>query len=184
MVMFSFPESKIDILNGARLVFVCNQLRFFGVFCQDYMGKLEARKSHQGTSENLGCKISLHGSLFIIKKPPQHIQYLHSDSVDWSKFPSAEDDCLVQVNVYGGSDNSKQSANHMGNVMSVQYKELKKSFPWITAAIPFSDQCGDYRSTPATIFNHEMGRLTGLRVKLVIHAEVGEGKGEMDMRFG
>ena len=29
-----------------------------------------------------------------------------------------------------------------------------------------------------------MGRLTGLRVKLVIHAEVGEGKGEMDMRFG
>ena len=184
MVMFSFPESSIDILNGARLVFVCNQLRFFGVFCQDYMGKLEARKSHQGTSENLGCKISLHGSLFIMKNPPQHIRDLHSDSVDWSKFPSAEDDCLVQVNVYGGSDNSKQSANHMGNVMSVQYKELKKSFPWITAAIPFSDQCGDYRSTPATIFNHEMGRLTGVRVKLVIHAEVGEGKGEMDMRFG
>ena len=148
------------------------------------MGKLEARKSHQGTSENLGCKISLHGSLFIMKNPPQHIRDLHSDSVDWSKFPSAEDDCLVQVNVYGGSDNSKQSANHMGNVMSVQYKELKKSFPWITAAIPFSDQCGDYRSTPATIFNHEMGRLTGVRVKLVIHAEVGEGKGEMDMRFG
>ena len=122
-MVFSFPESKIDILNGARLVFVCNQLRFFGVFCQDYMEKLEARKSHQGTSENLGCKISLHGSLFIMKNPPQRIRDFHSDSVDWSKFPSAEDDCLVQVNVYGGSDNSKQSANHMGNVMSVQYKE-------------------------------------------------------------
>ena len=29
-----------------------------------------------------------------------------------------------------------------------------------------------------------MGRLTGLRVKLVLHSEVGEGKGQVDMKFG
>lgn len=68
--------------------------------------------------------------------------------------------------------------------MSVQYPALKKGFPWITATIPYSDQCGDYRSTAATVFNHEMGRLSGLRVKLVLHSEVGEGKGEVDMRLG
>ena len=32
---------------------------------KDYMGKLEARKRQQGTSENLDRKISMHGSLFI-----------------------------------------------------------------------------------------------------------------------
>ena len=56
--------------------------------------------------------------------------------------------------------------------------------PWLTGAIPYSDQCGDYRSTSATVFNHEMGRLTELRVKLVLHSEVGSGKGEVDMHFG
>ena len=73
----------------------------------------------------------------------------------------------------------------MGNVMSVQYKAVKVAFPWLTGAIPYFDQCGDYRSsTSATIFNHEMGRLTELRVKLVLHSEVGSGKGEVDMHFG
>jgi len=43
---------------------------------------------------------------------------------------------------------------------------------------------GDYRSTASTIFNHEMGRLTGIRVKFALHSGVGEGKGEVDMRFG
>ena len=91
---------------------------------------------------------------------------------------------LGQVNMYGASDESKQSAYHLGDVMSVQYKAVKAAFPWLTSAIPYSDQCGDYRSTAATVFNHEMGRLTGLSVTLVLHSEVGEGKGEVDMRFG
>ena len=30
---------------------------------KDYSGKLEARKSKQGTSENLGTKLSNHGSI-------------------------------------------------------------------------------------------------------------------------
>ena len=150
---------------------------------KDYIGKLEARKSKQGTSENLGRKISLHGSLFIMRNPPQFIRDQHAD-IDFSEFPDADDDCLVQMNMYGASDESKQSPFHMGSVMSVQYKLLKGAFPWLKCAIPYSDQCGDYRSTAATIFNHEMGRLTGLRVKLVLHSEVGEGKGEVDMKFG
>jgi len=45
------------------------------------MGKLDARKSKQGTSENLGRKISLHGSLFIMQNPPQHIRDAH-DHID------------------------------------------------------------------------------------------------------
>ena len=85
--------------------------------------------------------------------------------------------------MYDASDESKQSPFHMGSVMSVQYKLLKEAFPWLTCAIPYSDQCGDYRSA-ATIFNHERGRLTGLRVKLVLHPEVGDGKSEVDMKFG
>ena len=44
---------------------------------KDYMGKLEARKSLQGTSESLGRKISLHGSLFIMKNPPQETRDEH-----------------------------------------------------------------------------------------------------------
>ena len=64
------------------------------------------------------------------------------------------------------------------------HKAIKTAFPWLADAILYSDQCGDYRSTAATIFNHEMGRLTGLRVKLVLHSEVGEGKGQVDMKFG
>ena len=63
----------------------------------------------------------------------------------------------MQVNMYGASDGSKQSAFHMGNVMSVQYKAVKVAFPWLPGAIPYSDQCGDYRSTSATVFNHEKG---------------------------
>ena len=117
---------------------------------KDYMGKLEARKSKQGISENLGRKLSLHGSLFIIRNPPQSIREQHPE-VDYSKFSAADDDCLVQVNMYGASDESKQSAFHMGNVMSVQYKAVKAAFPWLTSAIPYSDQCGDYRSTAATV---------------------------------
>ena len=150
---------------------------------KDYMGKLDARKSKQGTSENLGRKISLHGSLFIMQNPPQHIRDAH-EHIDFTKFPSAEKRCLLQVNMYGASDESRQSAFHMGSVMSVQYKALKEAFPWLSCAIPYSDQCGDYRSTASTIFNHEMGRLTGIRVKFALHSEVGEGKGEVDMRFG
>ena len=150
---------------------------------KDYMGKLDARKSKQGTSENLGRKISLHGSLFIMQNPPQHIRDAH-EHIDFSKFPGAEERCLLQVNMYGASDESRQSAFHMGSVMSVQYKALKEAFPWLKCAIPYSDQCGDYRSTASTIFNHEMGRLTGIRVKFALHSEVGEGKGEVDMRFG
>jgi len=148
-----------------------------------YMGKLEARKSQQGTSENLGRKISLYGSLFILRNPPQSIRDLHKD-VDWSKFLPADDDCLVQVSMHGASGESKQSSFHMVNVMLVQYKAVKVAFPWLTGAIPYSDQCGDYRSTSATVFNHEMGRLAGMRVKPVLHSEVGFGKGEVNMHFG
>jgi hypothetical protein len=36
----------------------------------------------------------------------------------------ADDDCLVQVNMYGGSDESKQSAFHMESVLCVQYKAV------------------------------------------------------------
>ena len=74
---------------------------------KDYTRKLEARKSLQGTSENLGRTISLHGS----------DQY---SNVDFSAFPAADDDCFVQVDMYGASDESKQSAFDMGSVMSVQ----------------------------------------------------------------
>ena len=61
---------------------------------KDYMEKLEARKSKQGTSENLGRKISLHGSLFIMRNPPQFIRDQHTD-IDFSEFPDADDDFLV-----------------------------------------------------------------------------------------
>ena len=112
-----------------------------------------------------------------MRNPPQHIRDAY-DYIDFSDFPDAEDDCLIQVNMYGASDESKQSPYHMGSVMSVQYKALQESYPWLTDAIPYSDQCGDYRSTAATVFNHVMGRLTGLRVRLVLHSEVGEGNGK------
>jgi hypothetical protein len=72
----------------------------------------------------------------------------------------------------------------MGATMEVTYKEIERAFPWITQSITFSDQCGDYHLTPATIFNHEIGRLTGISVIRVEHTEPGEGKGEVDVRFG
>jgi hypothetical protein len=72
----------------------------------------------------------------------------------------------------------------MGATMEVTYKEIKRAFPWITQSITFSDQCGDYHSTPAKIFNHEIGRLTSISVIRVEHTEPGEGKGQVDMRFG
>jgi hypothetical protein len=73
------------------------------------------QKSKQGTSENLGRKISLHGSLFIMQNPPQHIRDAH-EHIDFTKFSSAEKRCLLQVNMYGASDESRQSAFHMGSV--------------------------------------------------------------------
>ena len=62
MVMFSFPESKIDILNGARLVFVCNQLRFFGVFCQDYMGNSKLGRATKGRVRTSGARSAFMGA--------------------------------------------------------------------------------------------------------------------------
>ena len=38
---------------------------------------------------------------------------------------------------------------------------------------PISDQCGDYHSTPATVANHEMGRLTGLPITKSRHTAPG-----------
>ena len=58
------------------------------------------------------------------------------------------------------------------------------SFPWLKGEVIVSDQCGDYHSTAATIFHHELGDLTGLFVEGVIHTEAGEGKGKVDGRFG
>ena len=44
----------------------------------------------------------------------------------------------------------------------------------ITTAIqPISDQCGDYHSTPATVANHEMGRLTKLPITKSRHTAPG-----------
>ena len=63
-------------------------------------------------------------------------------------------------------------------------QEVRASFPWLTKEIIISDQCADYHSTASTIFNHEQGRVTGLSVVQVDHTEVGEGKGEVDMKFG
>ena len=150
---------------------------------KDYSGKLEARKSKQGTSENLGKKLSNHGSIFVMRNPPQETRDQHED-VDWTQFPGASEDVYLQVNCFVASDDSNQSAYHMGCMMEVTYKELKRSFPWLDTVIPFSDQCGDYHSTAATIYNHEIGRLTGIHVGRSEHSEVGEGKGEVDMKFG
>ena len=50
--------------------------------------------------------------------------------------------------------------------------------------MPYSDQCGDYHSAAATLYNHEIGRFTGIHVVRSEHSEVGEGKGEVDMKFG
>jgi hypothetical protein len=150
---------------------------------KDYSGKLEARKSKQGTSENLGKKLSNHGSIFVMRNPSQETRDQHQ-GVDWSQFPAASEDVYLQVNCFVASDDSNQSAYHMGCMMEVTYKELKESFPWLDTVIPFSDQCGDYHSTAATIYNHEIGRLTGIHVGRSEHSEVGEGKGEVDMKFG
>ena len=150
---------------------------------KDYSGKLEARKSKQGTSENLGKKLSNHGSIFVMRNPDEGIRSKHED-VDWDQFPAASEDVYLQVNCFVACDDSNQSAYHMGCMMEVSYKKLKQSFPWLDTVIPFSDQCGDYHSTAATIYNHEIGRLTGIHVARSEHSEVGEGKGEVDMKFG
>ena len=50
--------------------------------------------------------------------------------------------------------------------------------------MPYSDQCGDYHSAAATLYNHEIGRFTGIHVVRSEHSEVGEGKGEVDIKFG
>jgi hypothetical protein len=150
---------------------------------KDYSGKLETRKSKQGTSEGLGPKLSNHGSIFVFRNPPAAVREQFT-TVDWASFPPASEDCYVQVNVFAACDDSKQSAFHMGSTMEVTYSLFKKSFPWISKAIPFSDNCGDYHSTAATLFNHEIGRLTGIFVVRVEHSEAGEGKGEVDVRFG
>ena len=150
---------------------------------KDYSGKLEARKSKQGTSENLGTKLSNHGSIFVFRNPTKDIRERHP-STDWTQFPAASEDVYLQVNCFVATDDSKQSAYHMGCVMEISYKKLKESFPWLENVIPYSDQCGDYHSTGATIFNHAIGRLTGIHVVRSEHSEVGEGKGEVDMKFG
>ena len=150
---------------------------------KDYSGKVEARKSAQGTSENLGQKLSNHGSVFVMRNPSAEVR-ARFPGADFSTLPPADQVCFIQVNAMSVSDDSRQSAYHMGGTTEVVYKELKRAFPWITKSIPFSDQCGDYHSTQATIFNHEMGRLTGIRVIQAEHTEPGEGKGEVDARFG
>jgi len=150
---------------------------------KDYSGKLEARKSRQGTSENLGEKLSNHGSIFVFRNPSNDIREQHPE-IDWTQFPSASEDVYLQVNAFNAADDSSQSAYHMGCNMEVSYTQLKEAFPWLSGVIPFSDQCGDYHSTASTIFNHEIGRLTGIHVVRAEHSEVGEGKGEVDMKFG
>ena len=150
---------------------------------KDYSGKLEARKSLQGTSENLGKKISNHGSIFVMRNPGENIRERYPD-VDWTQYPAASKEAFLQVNCFVACDDSSQSAYTMGCMMEVSYPELKQSFPWLDTVIPFSDQCGDYHSTAATIYNHEIGRLTGIHVGRSEHSEVGEGKGEVDMKFG
>ena len=150
---------------------------------KDYMGKLEARKINQGTAENMGKKLSNHGSVYILRNPPQHIRANHPE-IEFSSWPPSSDDCLVQVTVFSASDDSSQSAYHMGCTAEVEAKEVRLSFPWITNEVVISDQCSDYHSTAAAIFNHEKGRLTGLHTKAVHHTEAGEGKNETDMQFG
>ena len=150
---------------------------------KDYSGKLEARKSKQGTSENLGKKLSNHGSIFVFRNPAAAIREKHP-LIDWTQFPAASEDVFLQVNCFVATDDSSQSAYHMGCVMEISYKELKDAFPWLEGVIPYSDQCGDYHSTGATVFNHAIGRLTGIHVVRSEHSEVGEGKGEVDMKFG
>lgn len=139
--------------------------------------------SKQGTSEALGPELSNHGSIFVLRNPPAEVRE-QFPTVDWASFPPPNEECYVQVNIFAACDDSKQSAFHMGSTMEVTYLLFKKSFPWISKAIPFSDNCGDYHSTAATNFNHEMGRLTGIFVVRVEHSEAGEGKGEVDVRFG
>ena len=104
--------------------------------------------------------------------------------MDWNQYPAASEELLLQVNCFVARDGSSQSAYHMGCMMEVSYPKLKQSFPWLETVIPFLDQCGDYHSTAATIYNHEIGRLTGIHVVRSEHSEVGEGKGEVDMQFG
>ena len=95
---------------------------------KDYSGKLEARKSKQGTSENLGKKLSNHGSIVIMRNPTEELRAQHT-SVDWSKFPSADEDVYLQVNCFVACDDSTQSTYHMGCMMEVEYKKIKQSFP-------------------------------------------------------
>ena len=118
-----------------------------------------------------------------MRNPDKGIRSKHED-VDWDQFPAASEDVYLQANCFVACDDSNQSAYHMGCMMEVSYKKLKQSFPWLDTVIPFSDQCGDYHSTAATIYNHEIGRLTGIHVARSEHSEVGEGKGEVDMKFG
>ena len=118
-----------------------------------------------------------------MRNPSQEARDQHQ-GVGWSQFPAASEGVYLQVNCFVASDDSNQSAYHMGCMMEITYKELKESFPWLDTVIPFSDQCGDYHSTAATIYNHEIGRLTGIHIGRSEHSEVGEGKGEVDMKFG
>lgn len=119
-----------------------------------------------------------------MRNPPQWLRDTMGEDFDFSGYPAADDDCFIQVNMFAASDDSNQSAYTVGCVMETTYTTLKESFPWITKAVIYSDQCGDYHSTLSLIFNHEIGRLTGIRIILCAHTEVGEGKSEVDMRFG
>jgi len=175
MRTIQFRRRKHDIIRDLDA--------FSALEMKDYSGKLEARKSKQGTSENLGKKLSNHGSFFVFRNPTPAIREKFP-LIDWTQFPAASEDVFLQVNCFVATDDSSQSAYHMGGVMEVSYKELKKAFPWLEGIIPYSDQCGDYHSTGATVFNHAIGRLTGIHVVRSEHSEVGEGKGDVDMKFG
>ena len=49
--------------------------------------------------------MSNHGSIFVMRNPPQETRDQHQD-VDWAQFPAASEDVYLQVNCFVASDDS------------------------------------------------------------------------------
>ena len=70
----------------------------------------DSRKAVEAT-EVVAIGKGEHGSIFVMRNPPQGTRDQHQD-VDWSQFPAASEDVYLQVNCFVASDDSNQSAYH------------------------------------------------------------------------
>lgn len=91
---------------------------------------------------------------------------------------------ILQITVFACSDDSRQFACTVGCITECVYRDLKKSFPWLTESILISDQCPDYHGSPSIVFNHEIGRLTGIRIAEGGFTEVQHGMSSVGGGFG